>query len=535
MTAVCRRSIRQSLLLLLAAVLCSCGPPPTETLVSAPPTEIVRSELAIESIDWFDGTVEEAFEEAGQTSTPVFLYWGAEWCPPCHAISATVFRSEEFIDRSRLFIPVYLDGDNENAQRAGERFSVLGYPTMIVFSPGGVELTRIPGGMDMNAYANVLDLALGEQGSVDAIVAEVMTIDKALDENECRLLAHYSWNQSPELMEGYVAVELLRAVYDACPENQQPDRSLLYMAYLDERIDSLDTFSGLESLSAAEISEGRRIVGQILSSKDLTRANVLSIIFSSASMTRALTSPGSVERLEMVADFSNALDRLADDESVFKRERVYTSLGKLYLERLHGADAELSVELRAEIETMVAWADESTSDPFERQAVIDAVSNLLRRAEMDDIARAILMAELEVSSHPYYFMPALADIEEAAGNKKKALEWLARGYAEAVGPATRFQWGHYYIVGLLKMDPEDTQRIRQTTVSVIRELEDGVGIYQRPRAQLQRLESSLVRWGEDNYKDDTLKQIRTDVRDLCDRFATQEGSMEPCLSFLDSV
>ena len=70
---------------------------------------------------------------------------------------------------------------------------------------------------------------------------------------------------------------------------------------------------------------------------------------------------------------------------------------------------------------------------------------------------------------------------------------------------------------------------------VIRELEDGVGIYQRPRAQLQRLESSLVRWGEDNYKDDTLKKIRTDVRDLCDRFATQEGSMEPCLSFLDSV
>ena len=50
-----------------------------------------------------------------------------------------------------------------------------------------------------------------------------------------------------------------------------------------------------------------------------------------------------------------------------------------------------------------------------------------------------------------------------------------------------------------------------------------------------RLENSLVNWGKDNYKDDALKQIRSDVLNLCDKFTNQEGSMDPCLSFLDSV
>ena len=47
----------------------------------------------------------------------------------------------EFIERSSLFVPVYLDGDTELAQAQGERFGVLGYPTMIVLAPDGTEIT----------------------------------------------------------------------------------------------------------------------------------------------------------------------------------------------------------------------------------------------------------------------------------------------------------------------------------------------------------------------------------------------------------
>ena len=78
-------------------------------------------------IQWLKGDVEAAFALAAQQNKPVFLYWGAEWCPPCHAIKATVFNTREFLERSQLFIPVYLDGDTEDAQRYGERFAVMGF------------------------------------------------------------------------------------------------------------------------------------------------------------------------------------------------------------------------------------------------------------------------------------------------------------------------------------------------------------------------------------------------------------------------
>ena len=49
----------------------------------------------------------------------------------------------------------------------------------------------------------------------------------------------------------------------------------------------------------------------------------------------------------------------------------------------------------------------------------------------------------------------LADLAKKAGRKQEAVQWLARAYDGAQGPATRFQWGYNYLVGLLEMTPED--------------------------------------------------------------------------------
>ena len=45
-----------------------------------------------------------------RTAKPVFLYWGAEWCPPCHDLKAHVFSRSDFQQKLRQFVPVYLDG-----------------------------------------------------------------------------------------------------------------------------------------------------------------------------------------------------------------------------------------------------------------------------------------------------------------------------------------------------------------------------------------------------------------------------------------
>ena len=51
------------------------------------------------------------------------------------------------------------------------------------------------------------------------------------------------------------------------------------------------------------------------------------------------------------------------------------------------------------------------------------------------------------------------------------MEWLARAYAGAKGPATRFQWGYNYLVGMLELTPEDVQGIERAGLSVLGELD----------------------------------------------------------------
>ena len=47
----------------------------------------------------------------------MFLYWGAVWCPPCNQLKATLFNRADFIDRSKSFVAVNIDGDLPGAQK----------------------------------------------------------------------------------------------------------------------------------------------------------------------------------------------------------------------------------------------------------------------------------------------------------------------------------------------------------------------------------------------------------------------------------
>ena len=103
-----------------------------------------RTEVAAASeIAWRHGDVDDALAEAKEAGKPVILYWGAVWCPPCNQMKAGLFKDPAFIAETENFVPVYLDGDTEGAQRWGEQFGISGYPTVIILQPDGTEITRI--------------------------------------------------------------------------------------------------------------------------------------------------------------------------------------------------------------------------------------------------------------------------------------------------------------------------------------------------------------------------------------------------------
>ncbi|MGI9271412.1 MAG: thioredoxin family protein [Woeseiaceae bacterium] len=513
----------------------ACGADQEQSV--APPTEpeFAESLDPAKGIDWFEGSVEDAFASARKSGKPIYLYWGAVWCPPCHAISATVFKSPEFLERSKLFVPVYLDGDTENAQAYGEKFGVRGYPTMIVFNSEGTELTRIPGGIDLQAYANILDLTLGHASSATELVAGLAADQTSLSADECTLLAYYSWGQDTTILEDADAGAAFRGMHDACPAELKAERSILFFNWLDEAIDAANAEEEPTPLSDAQKSEGLRQVKALLADDALIKANIFTVLLGGPDYVRALTDDGSDARRDLADQYHAVFDRIAADESIYKRERIYTLAGRIDFERIDDEEQELSAGLKSQIRDMVKWADESTPSVYERQPIINALGNVLDDAGMDDVAKPLMLAELDKSNQPYYFMVSLADIEQRAGNYELAVDWLKQAYDTTKGPATRFQWGYYYLAGLLEMTPDDTQLIHDTTVGLIEELQNSGGLYHRPKAQLSRMENYLLSWSEDNEHAAALSEIREAVLKVCATASHQDESRETCDAFLGSV
>lgn len=502
---------------------CSKAPEPAPPVVPAPPA-------APASIAWVkpDGAdITPIFAQAKAANKPVFLYWGAVWCPPCNQIKATVFNRQDFIERSTLFVPVYLDGDTAGAQQLGAQFKVRGYPTMILFKPDGTELTRLPGEVDAAKYMEVLGLGLSASNTVkESLAAALGTSGAALSPDAWRLLAYYSWDQDQaQLVPQKELANTLHKLAQACPPDQPEAASRLALK-------AMVAFAADESAQPAKADALARVT-QILGNPGLARQNFDVLVYYATNLIPSLTQLGSPQRSALMGQWHDLLDRFALDASLSKADRLTAVAAKVALAKLEapkGAEPALDAALLTQVRQAAATADQTTTDTYERQAVIPGAADLLSEAGLRDESDALLKAELPKAVSPYYHMLVLAANAKARGDKTGALDWYEKAWNESKGPATRLQWGSGYVNRLLELSPQDTPRISKAAAGVLGELAPTSDtFYERNRRGLEKMGQRLLAWNTKNQHSAVIKKLRTQLDAVCARLPAKSEEQAACL------
>lgn len=262
-----------------------------------------------------DAEVDKAFALGRKSGKPVFLYWGAVWCPPCNQVKATLFSRPDFVERSRVFVPVYVDGDKAGAQKVAARFRVQGYPTMILFKPDGTEVTRLPGEVDPQRYLLALTAGLNAQVPVKDLVRRALA-KQALTAEQWRLLAFYSWDTDEQ--QTLATTELPQRLAELAllvPSELPVERDRIALKALAARA------GAASSPPIAPDSAERSLVDRLLAEPESVRQLADLLVGYAEAIVKAME-PKADGRRALAARWDQALARLMEGNSLSRADGI---------------------------------------------------------------------------------------------------------------------------------------------------------------------------------------------------------------------
>jgi thioredoxin-like negative regulator of GroEL len=478
-----------------------------------------------------DSEVDKAFRLARQSGKPVFLYWGAVWCPPCNQVQATLFSRADFAERSHAFVPVYVDGDKPGAQKVAARFKVSGYPTMILFKPDGSEITRLPGEVDPERYLLTLTAGLNAQVPVKELVQRGLA-RQPLTPEQWRLLGFYSWDTDEQqvLKTSELAVRLSE-LSAAVPADLPQVHDRLALKALAARARSK------MAPEKSVVDADRAFIDRILARpEDAAAMGELLVNYAESGVKYLALTPE--QRSALASRWDSALERMIAGGKMSKGEQVDVLDARVDLWKFMDRAEKLAPQRQQVVLREVARLISQTTDRYERQAVVPSAAHVLASAGLIDDSDALLKAELPRAVAPYYHMLGLGSNAKKRGDANAALGWYEQAWRKSEGPATRLQWGATYVKEIADLAPNEVARMATAGGAVISGLEPrSETFYERNHRSLQRMAKKLGEWqGNDPARTRVVATMRHQLSRICAKLPAKDPGRSNCESvFAGSV
>lgn len=108
---------------------------------------IVCSSLPVFSqLNYFDGTIDEAFEYAQKHKINLFIDIYTDWCHYCKVLDKTTFKDQRVVEvLNSGYVVLKVNAQKGEGKQFAVKQRVSGYPTMLILKYDGTTYQRIPG------------------------------------------------------------------------------------------------------------------------------------------------------------------------------------------------------------------------------------------------------------------------------------------------------------------------------------------------------------------------------------------------------
>jgi hypothetical protein len=433
-----------------------------------------------DAIEWFEGGYDAALAAAREAGRPLFLYWGAVWCPPCNRVKYEIFGREDFPAKLQSMLAIQVDGDSAQAQALAARLKLRSYPTMVLYRPDGSEITRLPCELDGELFGEALMAARFAGQPAGASMAAALDGTRALAPYEWTLLSNYSWDTDEDvLLQGRdlgVTLATLAKLAAAAVAGEAPAAARqVEDAAARLRLHALVAQAG----RVADSTAPDFLLG-LLADQRLSRANMDILVNCGHLLVRAAPA----RHAELATAMAKAAQVWSEDMWLSAPDRLAALRLQMRMARLGYQDASLPQLVRTRVDQALALVD----DKYGRHTLVNTAVSALNDAGLPAEAEALLQASLAGAHAPYYFMLSLASSAKRRGDLPGMLNWYEQAWRSAIGSATRIQWGATYLGALIDTTPGDAARIEAAAAGLAQDFANAPDAFQqRNLAQARKL------------------------------------------------